>query len=53
MNAADQPDRPISRGETVLFIVGTTLLLLLPAVICAAENADGDPDVWWHLKAGE
>lgn len=30
-----------------------SILLFLPALVCFFRDVVSDPDVWWHLKAGE
>ena len=42
-----------SRREAVAHVITFGALLSLPAVICFFRTVVDDPDVWWHLKAGE
>ena len=41
------------RGERVAYAATLSMLLFLPALVCFFRDVVDDPDVWWHLKAGE
>jgi hypothetical protein len=41
------------RGDAFLHIATLAALLLVPAMICFTRNVVTDPDVWWHLRAGQ
>jgi len=49
------PERlaPMGRGESVAYAATFGILLSLPALICFFRDVLDDPDVWWHLKAGQ
>jgi len=48
-----KPVASAPRSEAVAYVATFSLLLFLPALICFLRDAIDDPDVWWHLKAGE
>ena len=48
-----QPIRPSTFADALVPVVIVSLLIFLPAMSCLLRGDAGDPDVWWHLKAGE
>jgi len=43
----------MGRREAFAYGLIVAALVCFPAVTCFARGAVNDPDVWWHLKAGE
>ena len=53
VNTNPQPPKPGTFADALVPVVVVSLLIFLPAMSCLLRGDAGDPDVWWHLKAGE
>ena len=53
MSRLTQRAEAASRSETIASVLTFSALLFLPALVCFFRDVVDDPDVWWHLKAGQ
>ena len=53
MTPSLETDTTMSAGEAAVRGAVLSALLFLPALICFQRGIVDEPDVWWHLKAGE
>jgi hypothetical protein len=53
MSTLPQRAVPVSRSEALASTITFSALLFLPALVCFFRDVVDDPDVWWHLRAGQ
>ncbi|MHC4400372.1 MAG: hypothetical protein ACYTG0_11915 [Planctomycetota bacterium] len=53
MSTSSESVEPVERVEAFPYVLTYGLLLSAPALFCIFKAPVADPDVWWHLKAGE
>lgn len=53
MSTSSHGAAPVSRSDRLASTATLTALLFLPALVCFFRDVVDDPDVWWHLRAGQ